>query len=642
MAQPSPREFQPYRHVQGAAEKELRQVLEATAKLIQKRIAGIRPGVGGVVRAAQLRLVLAAIKRLQRQMWTNGITPAIQREIDAALEAGESAVEALTRVAYTALNDDAAEELVKGLKAAAESGLKSDAARKKRDLSQRVYKLRALHEGKVEEIVRAGLIAGLSAKELASEAYQYVSPTTKGGASYAAMRLARTEINNAFHERQIEGAKRPGVEGVKWNLSGSHKVPDECNVYAEHEPYDPDEIPDKPHPQCFCYLTYVMQPPAEFRAALERGDWDDEIARRTRENMALLGQKVGSIEPNPVAQVKKARVKRTPSGKAQPVETAAKYVPGLDTGTEGGNAAQRVQFMLHQGKTRQQIVESELKRGRPAGEADQAIDRLLIQYGVPNHVMARTGTGTGATPIKKPDAAAVVRKAPPPIAERISQAKPSAPEAKSALRLEVESRIDRTFTVTVTNKIKRVIGIQEEKVGDRIDRVKGFRNGLTNEKQAAYGVFNRAEKVIKLRKDLARHERDVVSANRSGQKSRCGHDGVENTVAHECGHAFIMEQDLTREQLDAILRAISTAFKLPVPMKKNGTGGIAAKIDVIQWQKDPRNRAAIEKLVGKYATSNINEMFAEIWADYTMNPNPSPEVRKAGNALQSMIRELPR
>lgn len=296
MALPSPEEFQPYRRVQGEAEDELRRVLEATAKLIQKRVATLRPGIGGVVRASQLRLVLAAIRRLQRAMWSDTITPAVARQIEAALKAGESAVETLSRVAYTALNDDAAAELVKGLKAAAESGLKNDAARRKRELSRRVYKLRALHEGKVEEVIRSGLIAGLSARELAKEAHDYISPSTPGGASYAAMRLARTEINNAFHERQMAGAKRPGVEAVKWNLSGSHKVPDECNVYADHEPYDPDEIPDKPHPQCFCYLTYVMQEPEDFRKALERGDWDDEIARRTRENMALLGQTVGTIK----------------------------------------------------------------------------------------------------------------------------------------------------------------------------------------------------------------------------------------------------------------------------------------------------------------------------------------------------------
>ena len=296
---PSPKEFQPYRKVQGDAEKELIRILEKTAIMIQQRILRMRPGIGGVVRASQLKLVLAAIRRLQESMWSDAITPALARQIEASLKAGESAVEALTRVAYASLSEGAAEELIRGLKAAAESGLKSDAARRKRELSERVYKLRALHEGKVEEIIRSGLIAGLSARELAKEAHAYVSPNTKGGASYAAMRLARTEINNAFHERQIEGATRPGVKAVKWNLSGSHKVPDECNIYAAHKPYAPDAVPDKPHPNCFCYLTYVMESPEDFRTALENGAYDDEIARRVRENMAALGQRVGDEKPNP-------------------------------------------------------------------------------------------------------------------------------------------------------------------------------------------------------------------------------------------------------------------------------------------------------------------------------------------------------
>lgn len=293
----SPSEFQPYRKVQAGAEDELKRILERTAKQIEARIRTLKPGVGGVVRAAQLRLVLSQIRRLQQHMWNVSITPALQRRVDAAMKAGESAVEALTRVAYTALAGDAAAILLDGLRAAARSGFESDAARKKRDLSARVYKLSALHTGKVEDTIRSGLIAGLSARELAKDVYEYVSPNAKGGASYAAMRLARTEINNAFHERQIEGAGRPGVSAVKWNLSGSHKVPDECNQYADHEPYPPDEVPDKPHPNCFCYLTYVMDSPAEFRTKLENGDFDDDIARRVRENMARLGQPVGKIKP---------------------------------------------------------------------------------------------------------------------------------------------------------------------------------------------------------------------------------------------------------------------------------------------------------------------------------------------------------
>lgn len=295
--QPSSPEFLPYRKVQKATEQELRRILESTAKAIEQRIATLRPGVGGQVREAQLRVVLAAVRRLLRAMWVGRINPLMARAIEDALKAGDDAVEALTRVAYAALPEQPAEMLVASLRATAQSGLKSDAARKVRVLSTRVYRQRALDDGRVEQVIRSGLIAGLSARELATDVRRYVSPTAPGGSSYAAFRLARTEINNALHERQIEGAKRPGVKAVQWNLSGSHKVPDECNVYAVHKPYSPDEVPDKPHPNCFCYLTYVMEEPEDFRKKLESGEYDDEIDRRTRENMARLGQQVGRTTP---------------------------------------------------------------------------------------------------------------------------------------------------------------------------------------------------------------------------------------------------------------------------------------------------------------------------------------------------------
>jgi hypothetical protein len=306
MAIPDP--LIPYRKVQATTEREMRLILESTAKAIENRIKLLRPGVGGKIRAAQLRLTLASIRKLQRDMWTGAVAPQVARGVVNAEEAAESAVEAMTAVAYAALPEQVAETLVRGLRASAESGLKSDAARKKRALSAMVYRQRALHEGKVEQIIRQGLIANLSAKELAASAYKYVSPNTPGGASYAAMRLARTEINNAFHERQLNGAKRPGVKAVKWNLSGSHRVPDLCNVYADHGgngQWSPDKVPDKPHPQCFCFLTYVTESADDFKAALESGKYDDEIDRRTRENMARLGQPVGDL--NPVSESKSTR-----------------------------------------------------------------------------------------------------------------------------------------------------------------------------------------------------------------------------------------------------------------------------------------------------------------------------------------------
>lgn len=292
VAVPDP--FKPYRRVQAGTDADMRRILEQTARAIEKRILTLRPGIGGVVREAQLRSTLAAIRSLHRQMWVGRIDPRIQRAIEDAEKAGEDAVETMTRVAYATLPDDVADTLVAGLRASAVSGLKSNRVRKRRELSHRVYMQRALHEGRIEDLIRQGLIANLSAKELAATVRKYISPTTRGGASYAAMRLARTEINNAFHERQLAGAKRPGVRAAKWNLSGSHRVPDLCNKYAAHGGnghFAPDKIPDKPHPQCFCYLTYVTQSPEQFRKALSAGDFDAEIDRRTRENLARLGMR---------------------------------------------------------------------------------------------------------------------------------------------------------------------------------------------------------------------------------------------------------------------------------------------------------------------------------------------------------------
>lgn len=294
MAEPQPKEFRPYLKLQGKTEKELRVILEATAKAIERRVATLRPGIGGQVRAAQLRVTLAAVNRLLRAMWVGRINPLVARAIEDSLQAGDDAVEALTRVAYAALSERAAETLVASLRASAASGLKSDAARRRRELSARVYRQAALDDGRVEQVIRQGLIANLTAKELAKEVYKYVSPTAPGGASYSSTRLARTEINNAFHERTIQGATRPGVKAAKWNLSGSHRVPDKCNVYAAHGgngEFAPGKIPEKPHPQCFCYITYVTMTSDDFKKALDAGKFDDEIDRRTRENLARLGRK---------------------------------------------------------------------------------------------------------------------------------------------------------------------------------------------------------------------------------------------------------------------------------------------------------------------------------------------------------------
>jgi hypothetical protein len=312
----------------------MRRVLEGAARRIRQRIERAGVGIGAEIRTAQLRMVLAEIRRIIGDTWTGPILDATQAGRKAATEAAETAVEALTAVAYTALPPDVAKALTDGLGAAARSSIANAFARVPRSLSARVYHNAALARGHVERTVREGVAAGLTAKELARDVYQYVSPTTPGGMSYAAMRLARTEINNAFHERQKAGANRPGVKAVKWNLSGSHKVPDECNVYAAHKPYDKDAVPDKPHPQCFCYLTYVMMSPDEFAEALSSGSFDDELDRRTRENMARLGREA---TPAPTTR---------PTPPSAPLQSVDSYEARMDRALKGTDVLDSVKSGL--------------------------------------------------------------------------------------------------------------------------------------------------------------------------------------------------------------------------------------------------------------------------------------------------------
>lgn len=99
-----------------------------------------------------------------------------------------------------------------------------------------------------------------------------IDPGTPGGVSYAAKRLARTELNNAFHTTQRESAEvNPWVLGVKWNLSRSHPVEDICDVLARGHSrgkprgvYLPGELPNKAHPQCLCYTTNEMMEEDDF------------------------------------------------------------------------------------------------------------------------------------------------------------------------------------------------------------------------------------------------------------------------------------------------------------------------------------------------------------------------------------------
>lgn len=302
MASPNP--AKDYAQLQLQFDSRLNRILERAARDIQARVARLPVGVGGDVRRAQLSLVLSEIRNVQQVMWTQDIMDTIVAGKGRAQLAAENAIETLSNTVYASLPEPVADVVRGGLRATALSGIEQDVARVPRALSARVYKDFALTSGQVEATIRSGIIQGLSARELAQSVYQYISPTVPGGASYAAMRLARTEINNSFHEMQIRGGQRPGISGVVWNLSGSHKKPDQCNVYASQNAdglgrgtYKPNNVPGKPHPQCLCFLTYKTMDPKQFEKALDSGQFDDELDRRINANLNRLGR---GEKPTPI------------------------------------------------------------------------------------------------------------------------------------------------------------------------------------------------------------------------------------------------------------------------------------------------------------------------------------------------------
>lgn len=111
-------------------------------------------------------------------------------------------------------------------------------------------------------------------------------------ASFDAMRLARTEIAHAHAQAtQASAAMNPFVQGVKWNLSGSHPKPDICDDNAAGGPngdgtYDLGSAPTLPaHSSCLCFFTQVLVEDA--RAVLDR--LHEDIQRTRAEFVDMVG-----------------------------------------------------------------------------------------------------------------------------------------------------------------------------------------------------------------------------------------------------------------------------------------------------------------------------------------------------------------
>ena len=160
-----------------------------------------------------------------------------------------------------------------------EAALKRMQGTSYKPLSKTVYDSKQLANGWVDNTINKALASGWSRQQLAAELKKSINPKTPGGVSYAANRTARTEINNAFHASSAERYMNSViVESVDWHLSSSHPEGDVCDMLQDESPYPKKSVPQKPHPNCYCYITPHLPTEEEFLEKLFNGDYDPKDA----------------------------------------------------------------------------------------------------------------------------------------------------------------------------------------------------------------------------------------------------------------------------------------------------------------------------------------------------------------------------
>lgn len=248
------------------------------AKKIMADLEG-KVGVGAQVRRAQI-----AMAKLNAEMWA-GVGDATKIGVgDAVWNSTE--MQALFDEALFSSAGFSARYWRESMIAQAQGNIENLIARKQNGytLSEKVYKNSALSKGYIDKTIDNGLLLGKSGREIAADVVKFINPDVAGGASAAALRLGRTEVNNAFHTNSINHAKNtPWIEQMKWHLSGSHSRPDQCNEYADNNGnglFDVDDVPAKPHPNCLCYVTPVSPSLDKFVSGFKSGQYDEYIDKQ--------------------------------------------------------------------------------------------------------------------------------------------------------------------------------------------------------------------------------------------------------------------------------------------------------------------------------------------------------------------------
>jgi len=317
MPVPHPQDWsQAYARIQRLADKDVLAALRRAIRDIEVMLRRIDPNlakVGDLVRMQQLQAVKRNLLNEQSKIF-NRMGDIIGERRALAAAAATNLGSAVDDLLFEFAGQT---EIANQLRASLNSGLRQtiDVAITRMTVSavplaQRIYNSNVWANGVLQKRINSALLRGLSAREFAAEARDWFRPDTPGGVRYASMRLARTEINNAFHATSVlQAQEKPWISSIKWHLSGSHPKPDQCDAIAKGGPkgdgvYPKMEVPRKPHPQCFCFVTPVSPDEDDFLDNLVAGHYDQ-----------YLRQKMGQAKARPTVEPVKPTIT---SGRVKP------------------------------------------------------------------------------------------------------------------------------------------------------------------------------------------------------------------------------------------------------------------------------------------------------------------------------------
>lgn len=286
MTTPLPSTRQPMLRSVADVDTRLRRALISAARDAERILKRHSSGVGQEVSQAQLLRVFVELRELSHRLWGEDVPAIVARMIALAEQRASEGPDIIDRIVFGRQHNP---EIQRALQASEQARARRVAQvfetreRSARfELSNRVWKWEFWHNRVVEHRISTAFARGASARDIAREVRSMINPDTPGGPAYAARRLGRTEVANAFHNQTIADYKdNPFVSGLKWNLSGSHPHKDPCDDLAkEHSRglapgvYRVLEVPDKPHPQCLCNVSPEVMKERQFHKGYMHGDFN--------------------------------------------------------------------------------------------------------------------------------------------------------------------------------------------------------------------------------------------------------------------------------------------------------------------------------------------------------------------------------